>query len=317
VEPAEHGLRADVFLTRRMTRLSRAKAAAIVRDGNLSRASGEIVDKPAARVLAGERLRMKRRKLVEAPIDDIALPVIFEDEDLLAVDKPGDLVVHPTASAYARTLIRVLRVRRPGEFFTLAHRLDKETSGLILLAKNAEVDPRLKDDFASRRVKKSYLALVVGRPERDEWLIDAPMRLVPGSDTGVLMEVGGVGAAEAATEVAVLARGRQAALVEARPLTGRQHQIRVHLAHAGHPIIGDKLYLGDEALFLRSLREGLDRATLAGLVGHWRQALHAHRIAFSHPRTEAPMNLSAPLAPDLADLARTFGVSVPPSVRGG
>lgn len=311
VRAPEHGTRVDVFLSRRIQRMSRNKAALIVRSGTVRRGGGEVFSKPSAKVLAGDTIILKRRKLPEAPADDIELPVVFEDDDLLAVNKPGDLVVHPTASAYHRTLIRVLRTRRPDQHLDLAHRLDKETSGLILVAKDPATSPALKNQFAARAVQKAYVAIVAGEPEQDEWVVDAPMRLVPGSATGVLMEVGGAGAAAALTEVSVLARGRNAALVEARPKTGRQHQIRLHLLHSGFPIIGDKLYLGDEHLFIRAIRDSLDREALTGLVGHWRQALHAKHVTFCHPHTGAPMTLSAPVASDMLALARRFSIALP------
>lgn len=311
VREEEHGTRADLFLSRRIKRMSRSKAAELIRQGSVRRENGPPIDRPSVRVMAGDRVLLKRKKLGEAPIDDIILPVEYEDDDLLAVNKPGDLVVHPTASAYHRTLIRVIRTRRPGEFLELAHRLDKETSGLILLAKNTSADSFLKNEFAERRVKKSYLAIVAGRPRRTEFVVDAPMRLAVGSKTSVLMEIGGAGAQPAITEVSVLSSSENAALVEARPLTGRQHQIRLHLAHAGHPIIGDKLYLGGEDLFIRAIREQLEPSEIAGAIGHWRHALHAFTATLTHPASRLPMTLRAPLAPDLAALAASHSLAHP------
>lgn len=310
VKEEEHGTRADLFLSRRIKRMSRSKAAELIRQGSVRRVNGPPIDRPSVRVMAGDRVLLKRKKLGEAPTDDIILPVAHEDEDLLAVNKPGDLVVHPTASAYHRTLIRVIRSRRPHEFLELAHRLDKETSGLILLAKNADADVFLKNAFAERRVKKGYLAIVVGRPVLQHFVIDAPMRLAPHSKTSVLMEIGGEDAQPAVTEVSVLASCDRASLVEARPHTGRQHQIRLHLAHAGHAIVGDKLYLGGEDLFIRAIRERLDRDTLSGAIGHWRHALHAHTATLLHPRTRAPITLAAPLATDLVALASRLGIPI-------
>lgn len=309
VWPEEHGIRADRFLSKRIKRMSRSKAAALIREGVVRREEGPPIDRPAVRVMAGDRVLLKRKKLGEAPIDDIELPVEYEDDDLLAVNKPGDLVVHPTASAYHRTVIRVLRARRPGEFLELGHRIDKETSGLLILAKSESADVHLKNAFADRRVKKSYLAIVAGAPKDDRFIVDAPMRLSPSARSGVRMEIGGTDAQPAITEIEVRARGEQAALVEARPLTGRQHQIRLHLAHAGHPIVGDKLYLGGDELFIRAIREQLGREELSGLIGHWRHALHAHAATFEHPRTRAPITLQARLAPDLAELAARLGLS--------
>ena len=307
----EHGTRLDVFLSRRLRRLSRNRAAQIIKHGRVRFGDGTVVDKPSAKVTAGDRVLLQRRRIAEPPIDDIVVPILHEDDDLLAVNKPGDLVVHPTATLYNRTLIRVLRARRPGDYLTLLHRIDKETSGLILLGRNDRADVAMKADFRERRVKKSYLAIVVGSPRWDSLVVDEPLRLAPNSLSNVLMETGGDGAYHSVTELSVIARGRQAALVEARPLTGRQHQIRVHLRHIGHPIIGDKLYLGDEQLLFRSLETKLDRDTLTGIVGHWRQALHAWRVTFQHPGTRTETTLEAPLADDLLDLAARYGIVVP------
>ena len=309
VSREEHGVRADLFISRRIKRMSRSKAAELIRQGSVRRADGPPIDRPAVRVMAGDRLLLKRKKLDEASPDDIVLPVEHEDDDLLAVNKPGDLVVHPTASAYHRTLIRVIRSRRPGAFLELGHRLDKETSGLILLAKNAAADVFLKTAFAERRVKKSYLAIVAGAPQDDCFVVDAPMRLAPDSLTNVLMEIGGDGAQPAITEVQVLARSDRAALVEARPLTGRQHQIRLHLAHAGHPIIGDKLYLGGEELFVRAIRDQLGAEELTRAIGHGRHARHAHSATLIHPGHKRTVTLTAALAPDLRALANRLGLT--------
>lgn len=311
VREYEHGTRADVFLTRRIKRMSRTRAADLIRLGLVRRELGPPLDKASARVHTGERIVLRRKKLDEGPVDGIEIPIVFEDADVLAVNKPGDLVVHPTASAYHRTLIRILRTRRPGEFLDLAHRIDKETSGLVLLGRSPASDLWLKDQFATRKVAKSYLAVVAGAPRDDRFEIDVPMRLVPGSETGVLMEVGGEGAMEASTSVRVIARGPTASLVEASPHTGRQHQIRVHLMHAGHPLIGDKLYLGGEALFIRAIREKMEKEPLVEALGHWRHALHAFRARFVHPATRREMTLSAPLAPDLVELCKRLKVEAP------
>ncbi|MEE2901695.1 MAG: RluA family pseudouridine synthase [Myxococcota bacterium] len=307
----EHGWRADVFLSRRIKRMSRNTAADVIKNGQLRREDGALIEKPSYRVREGDLFLMRRKKLREAPTDDIQIPVIYEDDDVLVVNKPGGLVVHPTASAYHRTLIRILRERRPDHYLTLSHRLDKETSGLMFLARNLESDTAIKEDFAHRRISKAYLAIVIGVVDDDEFVIDQPMRAMPESVSSCMMEVGGEGAVPAVTEVTVISRGKQCTLVEARPKTGRQHQIRVHLATVGHPIIGDKLYLGGEDFFLRSLGGRMANEDLIGAIGHWRQALHAWRVSVTHPRSKEPLTVHAPLPPDLLGLCDQFGLSVP------
>jgi 23S rRNA pseudouridine1911/1915/1917 synthase len=304
----EQGVRADVFLSRRIVRMSRSLAAKLILTGCVRRDPPNGVLKPSSKLLHGDRLILKRKKLDEAPTDDIEVPIIFQDDRIVAVSKPGNLVVHPTASAYQRTLIRILRSRLQDERLDLAHRIDKETSGLVLLARDMEAAADLKTQFADRKVQKSYLAIVQGVPAEDEFVVDAPLRLVPDSESSVIMEVGGPDDLPALTDVTVLARGPDAALVEARPKTGRQHQIRVHLLSRGHPIIGDKLYRGSEQFFIEALRGEVNDEEIVARVGHHRQALHAHAATFRHPGTRETMTLSAPLPEDMRELAVRRGI---------
>lgn len=307
----EHGLRLDLFLSRRMKRMSRSLAARLVRDGRVRRIPDGAV-KASARVFVGDRIILKRKPLNEAPTDDLVVPIVHEDEHVVAVNKPGNLVVHPTASHYHRTLIRIMRSRMNEEQLDLAHRIDKETSGLVLMARTFEAASNLKKQFAHRQVEKAYLAVVLGHPEVDQFQVDASLAL---ADTlsNVVMEVvdhGHPDAQVALTEVVVHARGRGAALVEARPKTGRQHQIRVHLLHAGLPILGDKLYLGGESFFLRAIQSDFPEDDCVEAVGHTRQALHAWKATFRHPGTGAATELVAPLAPDLVALAGRYGIDL-------
>jgi 23S rRNA pseudouridine1911/1915/1917 synthase len=304
----EDGMRADVFLSNRLRRMSRSLAARIIRQGSLRKEPGGPLTKPATRVFVGEKILLKRKKLEEAPTDDLVIPVVYQDEALVAVSKPGNLVVHPTASAYHRTLIRIMRSRLGDARLDLAHRIDKETSGLVLMVKDPAIASVMTQKFAGRDVAKTYLAIVKGVVEQDSFSLDRPMRLVPESESGVIMEIGGEGAMPSLTEVRVLGRGDDASLVEARPKTGRQHQIRLHLADAGHPIIGDKLYLGGESFFIEALQPGFPIEEVIDRVGHERQALHAYRAAFDHPTTRAPLSLQAPLPPDLEALLESLQI---------
>lgn len=294
-----------------MKRMSRSLAARLVRDGRVRRVPHGAL-KASARVFEGERVILKRRPLQEASPDDVVVPIVHQDERLVAVNKPGDLVVHPTASHYHRTLIRIMRTRLDDEELDLAHRIDKETSGLILMARDFQAASLLKRQFAERTVTKAYLALVVGTPFADRFTVKASMRLAD-TVSNVVMEVvpdDHPDAQAALTEVTVLARAETAALVEARPKTGRQHQIRVHLRHSGIPIIGDKIYLGGESFFMDALRPDFDPADVIAEVGHLRQALHAWKAAFHHPGSGERMELSAPLPPDLIALAEQHGLHV-------
>jgi 23S rRNA pseudouridine1911/1915/1917 synthase len=308
VREHEHGTRLDVFLSRRISRMSRTFAARLVRLGRVRRAADPRPLRPSVRVFEGETIIVKRRPLQEGDTDTIEIPVLYEDAHLVAVSKPGNLVVHPTASHYRRTVIRIMRSRLAEEDLDLAHRIDKETSGVLLMARTFESASNLKTQFQHRRVEKSYLAIVSGVPEVDEIALDAPMRLAQ-SESKCVMEIHSEGL-PSLTDVRVLARGRDAALVEARPHTGRQHQIRVHLLHWGHPIIGDKLYVGGEQFFMDALDGLYDEERIFEIVGHDRQALHAHTVRFRHPGTGDFMMLSAPLPPDLVELAERHGLDV-------
>ncbi len=309
VHPHEHGTRVDTFLSRRVKRMSRSLVVRVIKLGNVRKEpAGTIVDRPSLRVFEGETIVMKRKPLNEAPTDDIEIPILFADEHVLAVCKPGDLVVHPTASAYHRTLIRILRERLDDHDLDLAHRIDKETSGLVLLGRDNKSASHLTQQFARREVEKTYLAVVEGVPEFITETVDVPLRLVPDSLTSCLMEVGGEGAQPALTFFEVLATGADAALVKCSPKTGRQHQIRVHLLHLGHRILGDKLYSEDEQLFIEAVGGRIPDEELTDRIGHHRQALHAFSATFQHPGLDERMTLEAPPPPDFMALLERHGI---------
>lgn len=315
VQSLDHGCRLDLFLSRKMTRMSRSLAARVIKHGGVRLKDGPLLDKPSARVFEGQVVVMRRRKLNEGPTDHIVVPLVHEDPRLIMVSKPGNLVVHPTATVYKRTLIHIMRSRLKDPGLDLAHRIDKETSGLLIMSRDPAAATELTLQFAKRTVQKSYLAIVVGAPTEDEFDVQVPLRLVPDSETRCLMEVGGEGAQPSLTHFRVLARGDRTALVEARPKTGRQHQIRLHLAHIGHPIIGDKLYFGSEDFFMAALRGDYDAEQLRGWVGHDRQALHAWQVTFRHPDDGREVTGRAPMPLDMCDLARRMKIDVDGLVR--
>ena len=262
----------------------------------------------------------------EAPA---TLGVVYEDEHLLVLDKPPLLAVHPTARHHHVTVIKLLQAERPGEFLSLVHRLDRETSGLLMIARSREADrafKRLLEDrsvLEARRavaaraaaaggdagralrgvrpspvISKVYLAITHGTPPSG--VVDSPLEPDPASSLRVKMRAAPVGRGlEARTGVTVLDSDADYALVECRLLTGRQHQIRVHLAALGCPLVGDKLYGPDESLLARAADGQLTEADLATLILP-RHALHAHRYALPHAITGAPLELVSPLPLDLA-----------------
>ncbi|TPW20604.1 MAG: protein kinase, partial [Elusimicrobia bacterium] len=224
-----------------------------------------------------------------------SLDVLYEDERLLVVDKPACVLSHPTDKVARNSVTEILKTMRPGFEPRLAHRLDRETSGVLALTKDAEAARLLQEQFERRDTAKEYLALVHGRPAWGETVVDLPLAKAEGG-VKVRQEVSRDGA-PAATEFRVLSSSKDAALVRCRPLTGRLHQIRVHLSHLGHPILGDLLYGADPSLYLKAVAGEITDADRLS-AGAPRQMLHAARLSFEHPADARPMTVSAPPPPD-------------------
>lgn len=306
------GLRLDHFLKAQIPRLSRSKIQTVVRT-QLRRDGAN----PAARplrpnttVLAGERYTIARPARPEPPCPR-TFDVLWQDEDVMIIDKPAGLPVHGSAKFYFNTLTCVLRERFPHDELQICHRLDRETSGALVLARGREAATRVKDAFATKRVSKTYCAVVHGDPPwpdldsaEPDARLDAPLRVAGVNDptplTGVRM-LAGAGGLPSLTLIRVLARRPPYALLRCQPVSGRQHQIRVHLAHAGFPIVGDKLYGLGDAAFMRLCDRGVD-AELAQRLVLPRHALHAASVRVPHPRDGRPLEVSAPLPRDLRAL---------------
>ncbi len=256
--------------------------------------------------MRAEELVLLCRPAFEEPDVPTDFGVVHEDEALLVVDKPPGLPVHPSASYHRHTLTFLLRARYPDAPPHLAHRLDRETSGVLVCAKTLDDERALKAQFERRETHKTYLAIVHGAVAAAEGTIDQPMAR-PDVGLHLLMEVRPDGA-PARTRFRVIARAPAHTLLALEPETGRQHQLRVHLAWLGHPIVGDKLYgLEGPAPFLEYVEAGGLTVELAARLGHVRHALHAHRLALRHPRLGTELVVEAPLAPDLAALWAALG----------
>jgi 23S rRNA pseudouridine1911/1915/1917 synthase len=303
------GWRLDHFLKRRIGRLSRTRIQSIIGD-QIFFSDGRPV-RPAAPVRAGETIWLRRPAPAEPDVPR-HFEVLYEDASVLVIDKPAGLPMHTTAKFWRNTLTAVLRERYPGQQMDVAHRIDRETSGVLLIARGRAAASFLTRAFARREVDKTYLALVKGHPP-DSGRIDLPLRLLdtksrimmgPGTGGDCDGETGGL---PAVTRFRVLRRFPAHALCEARPETGRQHQIRVHFQSLGHPIVGDKLYGAGEALFMRACDEGVTPELLARFDGLPRHALHAHRLTFRHPVTHDPITVESPLPPDLTAHIATLG----------
>jgi len=254
--------------------------------------------RPSSPVRAGETILLRRPAPVEPEVPR-HFDILFEDESVLVIDKPAGLPMHTTAKFWRNTLVALLRERYPDEQMEIAHRIDRETSGVLLIARNRQVASFLTRAFARRAVEKTYLALVKGHPP-DEGKIDLPLRLLDTKSRIMMGPVQDGSGLTAVTQFRVVRRLPGHAVCEARPLTGRQHQIRVHFACIGHPIVGDKLYGAGEALFMRSCEEPLTPELLACFDGLPRHALHAHRLTFPHPVGKHAVTIESPLPADIA-----------------
>jgi len=301
VEPGAAGVRLDRFLAERLPVLSRARIQSVIGD------AGVLVEgrpaKPSLRLRAGASVTVtvpEPAPALPAP-EEIPLQVVCEDQHLLVVDKPAGLVVHPGAGAAAGTLVNALlhRVRdlsgvggvlRPG----IVHRLDKGTSGLIVVAKDDATHRALARQFAQRTVRKEYVAVVLGAPARAQGRVERPIGRDPVHRRK--MAVDAPRARAALTRYTVRERLDGAAVLDVRIETGRTHQIRVHLASINHPVAGDELYGGRRTPSSRGARA---REALCALA---RPALHAARLEFDHPATGLRISVESPLPPDLVSL---------------
>lgn len=301
VENECQGFRLDRFLQKKMRRLSRSRVQRVIAgdcdvDGRPARAS--------QRVQAGQKVSFRRPAPPEPEVPR-ELTVRHVDPDFYVLDKPAGLPIHPTARYHFSTLTAVLRERFPDEALRVAHRLDRETSGLLLVARTRPAESALKKAFARRLIKKRYLAIVHGRlliPDGEPLILEQPigpagtivrvrMAVRPLADSGLA----------ARTEVRTVRCVGPYTLVECRPHTGRQHQIRVHLWAAGYPIVGDKLY-PDEDLFLTWAEQG--DAAVRDRLPLLRHALHAAGLHFPHPSTGVAVEVESPLPEELAAFLR-------------
>ncbi len=309
--PAEDAeLRLDRALQRHLPTLSRSRLKQLILAGHV-RAAGELLSDPARRAgTAGVvEVELPEPEAAEPAAEPIPIDIRFEDEHLIVIDKPAGMVVHPAPGNPAGTLVNALLahcgpslagiggVRRPG----IVHRLDKDTSGLLVVAKTDAVHAALSHDFAQRRVERAYSAVVWGVPA------PASGEIVGNIGRGALNRkkmavVGATRGKPAITRYRVeRAFGRLAALLDCRLLTGRTHQIRVHLSHIGHSLIGDPAY-GTRG------GRGLPQKGPIGLaIARFpRQALHARLLGFVHPATGQALRFDSPLPPDIADLVHNL-----------
>ena len=294
VDQRHDGWRLDHFVKAQIPRLSRSRIQQMIRS---QEKLGAPPSRPARKVKAGEVLVLLRPAPDEPDVPR-SFECLYEDEAMMAISKPSGLPVHATARFHKNTLTAVLRERYPEATPVMAHRLDRETSGLMLLGRTRQAAINLKEAFALRKVRKRYLALVHGTPP-PHGAVDLPLGPDPASGIRVKRGVDrGATGMPALTHYRTMETRGGYSLVEASPRTGRQHQIRAHLAALGHPVVGDKLYGQDPSLFLEYLETGWT-GELAARLALPRHALHAVSATFPHPEHGQEVTMECPLAPDL------------------
>jgi len=309
VPKSYEGLRVDVFLKSRFKRISRTRVRQIIESGNCFFKNRKEMA-PSSRVRAHDVICVRRemRDEVEVPA---YYKVIHEDGRLLVVDKPAGLPVHPTSRYMKGNLVNLIKRSCSGSVPNLCHRIDRETSGIVLLAKDIEGERYVKKQFAARRVHKSYLALVKGHPNPAGGVIDAALRQSPHSRIHTQMEVAGEyevinPGKSAVTRYKTVGLSSRYALVECIPETGRQHQIRIHMAHIGCPIVGDKIYSVSERVFLEFVKNGFTERIEQDLIIP-RHALHAHTLSILHPDDRRRVTFKSELADDIGEVFKGDG----------
>ena len=286
-EATDAGKRLDHFLQEKLAQFSRSRLQEWVKDGRVA-VDGVVVKKPSTALRGSEAVHVEPAEPppLRASPEDLPVAVLYEDEDVIAVNKAAGMVVHAGAGRHSGTLVNALLHKfgalsgvagelRPG----IVHRLDRETSGVLLVARTDFAHRHLSEQFASRNVEKTYLAMVHGVVKADKGKIDKPITRDPISRTKMTVRTGSGRTAH--TEFRVLRRFEKFTFLEVTIGTGRTHQIRVHLASLGHPIVGDPLY-------------GAPAGTLEG-----RFFLHAWRIRFDSPSSGERKTVTAELAPQL------------------
>jgi len=308
VNAADAGSRLDAYLAAHIEGWSRARLQQLIEDSDVL-VNGRSA-KSSQKLHENDEIEVE---LVSSPAvtfapEDIPLAVVYEDSDLIVVNKPAGLVVHPAAGIHSGTLANALAFHfqqlsrqggtiRPG----IVHRLDKDTSGLLVAAKTEVAHEKLADQFRAREVFKSYVALVHGVMEPDSGRIDQPIARDPRNRTRMAVIRAGRGAVSLYT---TRRRYDRFTLLDVELKTGRTHQIRVHLSWLKHPVVGDEVY-----------GEGRDKTVLdpkvkAQIRKLGRHFLHAEQLGFRHPTTDQPMKFKAQLPPELAELVATLEASV-------
>ncbi|MBT4019328.1 MAG: RluA family pseudouridine synthase [Alphaproteobacteria bacterium] len=308
VDAEREGTRLDKYIASTLPEISRMRIKGLIQEGQV-RADDKVITNISWKVKTGQVFDLIVPQAIE-PIpqgQDIPLNVVYEDDYLIVIDKPAGMVVHPAVGNDDGTLVNALihhcgdslsginGVKRPG----IVHRIDKDTSGLMVVAKTDLAHAGLAEQFADHSLERAYLAIVRGRPYPAEGTIDEAVGRSPRNRQK--MAVVGTGGKHAVTHFKLIQRlGDAATLVECRLETGRTHQIRVHMTHIHHPLIGDPVY-GRTAK-----TKNLDPQVREAIKLFTRQALHAYVIGFKHPVTDEQIRFESPIPEDMAALIRAL-----------
>ncbi|MDR3197213.1 MAG: RluA family pseudouridine synthase [Planctomycetaceae bacterium] len=317
VEASESGWRLDLFLARHFPGYSRTLIRTAIQNGGVcidSEGEKPTAGKPAYRLKPEQRVRFTLPEILrDTPRPEpIPLDILHEDNDLAVINKPANMVVHPSRGHWSGTLVAALAYHFGDKLSSvrgplragIVHRLDKDTTGVILIAKNDVIHAQLAKLFEQRQIHKEYFAVVVGCPHLDRDMIDAPIGLHPKIKEKMCVAPPNTPNVKTAqTFYEVIKRYKKTATVRCFPKTGRTHQIRVHLAFTGYPVLCDNMYGGRKTI----TQEEIDGTVPVSLSGEYpagtvllnRQALHAHKLRFVHPKTEKELEIVAPIPPDI------------------
>ena len=308
----EIGIRLDRFIAEKENELSRSFIQKLISDGCVTVGGSRM--KSSYNVHAGDLVRVSLPEPTsrDGPqAENIPLDIVFEDDELIVVDKPAGMVIHPAAGVDSGTLVNAILAhtavsersiegldlstispQRPG----IVHRLDKGTSGLVVVAKTVRAYYRLADQFKEHSVRRKYVTLICGGLKQDSGTIVAPIGR--SRRDRKKMAVTPINSREATTHFSVIERYGRFSLLEIKPRTGRTHQIRVHLAHIGHPVVGDSTYGGRN----RALKSDMSQVVRCALENLSRPALHAQILGFIYPDNEKYMEFSSPVPEDIQSM---------------
>ena len=306
------GQRLDAFLAREFPAFSRVQLQRAISQGGVS-VDGKKT-RPSFRLRVDQTIAIEfpQPQLTAAQGEDIPLDILWEDNQLIVVNKPPRMVVHPAKGHVSGTLVSALTyhfrqlstvggAHRPG----IVHRLDRDTSGVLVVAKTDRAHQHLSRQFAARSLTKEYLAIVASEPDRDRDVIEQPIGMHPRQREKMAVRKGHTTSREAVTFYEVIARSRGFGVVRVLPKTGRTHQIRVHFSHLGWPVLCDAVYGGRSEITQGELTD----QSPASHVLLDRQALHARRITFRHPENDESITVTAPIRADMQAVLDALGVA--------